>query len=237
MEVAVCFLVGYLVGTFNPSYIIAKMKGFNIKKRGSGNAGGSNALITMGKPIGALCMVIDILKAYVIIKLMWHVFPNFSLCFPITAGACILGHIFPFYMHFEGGKGLACMGGAMMAYSVKAFLIAITIAAFVAFLIDYICVVPITASAILPILYGVAENDAVGGVALGIVGIVIIWKHRENIYRIRNGSELHLSYLWNKEKELQRQKEARAHGENLKEALGSEFMEIADQDMEKGTKA
>ena len=67
MGYAISILGGYLVGTINPSYIIARIKGFDIRKSGSGNAGGSNAVITMGKMIGALCIVFDIMKAFTII--------------------------------------------------------------------------------------------------------------------------------------------------------------------------
>ena len=65
--ILVSALAGYLVGCLNPSYIIAKIKGFDIRKTGSRNAGGSNAVITMGKIIGALCIVFDIMKAFAII--------------------------------------------------------------------------------------------------------------------------------------------------------------------------
>ena len=61
--VLACGVIGYLVGTINPSYLIAKIKGFDIRGRGSGNAGGSNALITMGNKIGAICMILPLLQA------------------------------------------------------------------------------------------------------------------------------------------------------------------------------
>lgn len=111
MNTVVCFLLGYFVGTINPSYFLGRIKGVDIRKKGSGNAGGSNALILFGKTAGVLCSLFDIFKAFLMIRLTEHLFPDFPLAFPLTACAVILGHIFPFYMKFRGGKGLACLGG------------------------------------------------------------------------------------------------------------------------------
>lgn len=207
MNYIICFILGYLVGTVNPSYFFALKKGFDIRKKGSGNAGASNAFITMGKSIGVLCIFLDILKAYGIVELSTYLFSDEPYVFVVTASACILGHIFPFYMKFRGGKGLACIGGALLAYSPWVFLIALLVEAAIAFSIDYICVVPISASVVLPILYGIIERDIIGMLFLMFVGAIIIWKHKENLMRIKNGTELHLSFIWNKEKELERQKQ------------------------------
>lgn len=207
MNYIICFILGYLVGTVNPSYFFALKKGFDIRKKGSGNAGASNAFITMGKSVGVLCIFLDILKAYGIIELSTYLFSDEPYVFVVTASACILGHIFPFYMKFRGGKGLACIGGALLAYSPWVFLIALLVEAAIAFSIDYICVVPISASVVLPILYGIIERDIIGMLFLMSVGAIIIWRHKENIIRIKNGTELHLSFIWDKEKELERQKQ------------------------------
>lgn len=207
MNYIICFILGYLVGTVNPSYFFALKKGFDIRKKGSGNAGASNAFITMGKSVGVLCIFLDILKAYGIIELSIYLFSDEPYAFVVTACACILGHIFPFYMKFRGGKGLACIGGALLAYSPLAFFIVLLVEAVIAFSIDYICVVPISASVVLPILYGIIERDIIGMLCLMSVGAIIIWRHKENLIRIKNGTELHLSFIWNKEKELERQKQ------------------------------
>lgn len=204
MNYVICLCLGYFVGTINPSYLLALKRGFDIRKKGSGNAGASNAFITMGKEIGIICILFDILKSYGIVKLTTLLISNMPYTFVITASACILGHIFPFYMKFHGGKGLACMGGSLLAYSPIVFLISILGGAVLAISIDYICVLPISASIILPILYGIAQQDILGMLILMLVGAVVIWRHKENLIRIKNGSELHLSYIWNKDKEIER---------------------------------
>lgn len=204
MNYVYCALMGYLVGSANPSYMIAKLQGFDIRQKGSGNAGASNALILFGKVMGVLCAVFDILKATAIIWLTGKLFPMLTYAFPVTSVACILGHIFPFYMKFRGGKGLACLGGVILAYDFRVFMIMLAGEIVIALVTNYICFVPLTASAIFPVVYGVMQQDVLGAILLNIATVVIIFRHLENIRRIREGKELRLSFLWNKEKELER---------------------------------
>ncbi len=72
------------------------------------------------------------------------------------------------------------------------------------FAIGYICVLPISASIILPVLYGITEQDLLGMTMLMFVGAIVIWRHKENLIRIKEGSEMRLSYIWNEEKEIER---------------------------------
>ncbi len=201
----ICAAIGYMIGAINPSYIISRIKGFDIRKKGSGNAGASNALIVFGKAVGILCALFDIYKACLAIELTRRViFPEFELAFIITSTAVIIGHMYPFYMGFKGGKGLACLGGAVLMYSWKYFLILLAIEIIVVLATDYICFVPMTASIIFPVTYGILEGSLKGACIFLIATIFILFKHAENIIRIRNKSELHFSYLWNKEKEIKR---------------------------------
>ena len=204
MRYFVCLLVGYFIGTINPSYIIAKINGFDIRKRGSHNAGASNAVILLGKTVGFVCALFDILKPCVAIAIMRSVFPDFKLAFALTGCACILGHILPFYMGFKGGKGLACLGGVILTFNWRVFLIVLACELIVAFVTNYICFVPITAAVAWPVIYGVISKDILGTICFAIVGMVILLKHIENIKRIANGGEMHFSYLWNRKKELTR---------------------------------
>ena len=77
MEYVYCTLIGYLIGCFNPSFLLGRIKGVDIKKKGSGNAGASNALILFGKLSGIICALLDILKAYLAIKLTEALFENY----------------------------------------------------------------------------------------------------------------------------------------------------------------
>ncbi len=198
-------LMGYLVGTVNPAYIIAKLHGFDIREKGSGNAGASNALILFGKARGALCALFDIAKAAFVVWLTAKIFSPVNT-FAVTASACILGHIFPFYMRFKGGKGLACIAGSILAYDLRVFAIMLAAEAVIALATNYICFVPMTASVAFPAVYGIMNRDLWGALLLCAVAVVVICKHTVNIKRILEGREARLSYLWSRDKETARLK-------------------------------
>ncbi len=204
MEYFFCSLIGYLTGTVNPAYLIGKLNGFDIRERGSGNAGASNAVIIMGKAHGIICAAIDIFKACVAIIITKLLFPSFARSFAVTATACILGHIFPFYMKFRGGKGLACLAGMVIMYDWRVLLALLAAEIVVVLVTNYICFVPMTASIALPIIYGFMEKDIIGAAIIFITAVVIFCKHIINIKRIMNGTEVHLSFFWNKDDEMER---------------------------------
>jgi len=208
MEFLYCGIIGYLIGTVNPSYLIAKLKGFDIRTRGSGNAGASNAMILFGKLLGAACAVFDIAKAYFAILLSELMFLEFRYAFAVTGVACVIGHIFPFYMKFKGGKGLACLGGMVLFFDWRVFLIMLIGAVAIALITDYICFVPITASFAFPFVYGFMKGDLFGPIILSVVAVVMILKHIENLQRIKSGTEMHLSFLWKPNEEMERMKAA-----------------------------
>ena len=201
-------LLGYFIGAINPTYIIARIKGFDIREKGSRNAGASNALINFGKLAGILCGAFDIFKATGAILLAQMLMPDFAYAFAVTATMCIVGHIFPFYMGFKGGKGTSCLAGMVLAFDWRVFLIMLVIEVVLVLIIDYLCFMPITASVAFPIIYGIMRSDLIGALIIGVSTVVILIKNIENITRIKNGCEMHLSYLWNKDKETERMKNA-----------------------------
>jgi glycerol-3-phosphate acyltransferase PlsY len=206
MELLWCILIGYGVGCINPAYIIGQIRGFDIRKKGSGNAGASNALIVLGKLLGVFCALFDIGKAVCAVLLARYLFSDFTYCFAVTATACILGHIFPFYMKFRGGKGLACLAGVVLAFDWRVFIpFAIAEIAF-ALIVNYICVIPTSAAVIFPLVYAIMTHDVLDAALLLATGSVIIIRHKDNFIRIKNGTELRLSFIWSKNKEIERVK-------------------------------
>ena len=153
-KILLCILFGYLIGGINPSYIIGRLRGFDIRKKGSGNAGASNAVIVMGKAIGIGSAIFDILKATAAYWLALFIFTDLTYAAEIAGVACILGHMFPVYMKFRGGKGLACLGGVLLAMDWRFFLAILATEILLCILVNYICIVPITASIAMPIAYG-----------------------------------------------------------------------------------
>ncbi len=205
--VIVSLLTGYLIGCINLSYMIARLKGFDIREHGSGNAGASNVIITVGKKAGAFVALFDIFKAFFAIKIMYAFFPTVFIVGAVTAVAVILGHIFPFYMGFKGGKGFASLGGSVLALDYRIFFVLLIMTIFVVFVTNYVCFGPTSVSAIFPLIYGYAYRGS-GGVhamfILFIASIAIFYRHMENFRRIREGNELKFSFLWNRKAEADR---------------------------------
>lgn len=204
MKALLCILISYVIGTINPSYIIARFKGLDIRTVGSKNAGASNALIVLGKLSGAVCMLFDIAKACFAIWLCQKLFPDFEYALVLAGVFCLIGHVFPFYMKFKGGKGLACLGGLLIMMDWRLFFIILAIEIVIALIVNYIFIVPITASVAMPILYGFMTNNVWNAVIMLLATIIIYYKHMENFKRVKAGTEMKLSYLWNKDKELER---------------------------------
>ena len=117
MERIICLAIGYLFGMFQTSFIIGKIHHMDIRQYGSGNAGTTNALRTLGKKAGAMTLIGDMLKCVIAILIVDAVFENrYQEILPLlgmyTAAGCVLGHNFPFYLGSRGGKGIAASANA-----------------------------------------------------------------------------------------------------------------------------
>ena len=206
MNIVFCGAMGYLIGTVNPAYLFGRMKGFDIRERGSGNAGATNVTLVMGKVMGLLCAILDILKSFLACRLARLLFPELVFAGVLAGCACILGHIFPVWMGFAGGKGLACLAGLVLAYNQRVFLLMLLFEVILALIVNYICVIPLSASVIFPVVYGMQTHDWIGVMLLALLIPVIVYKHLPNLRRIRAGQEARLSWLWNAKAEEARLK-------------------------------
>ncbi len=204
IPIVTCILLGYVIGCINLSYLLSKSKGYDLREHGSKNAGASNVVILMGKKAGFIVAIVDIFKAFFAVKVAIALFPEIAFAGSIAATSVILGHIFPFYMGFRGGKGLASLGGSILALDFRMFVILLTIAIFIAIITDYICFVPLTVSVIFPIMYGVVSRSIQSTLILFIATVFIWYRHMGNLKRIKDGTELHFSFLWNGKKEAKR---------------------------------
>ncbi len=202
-------IIGYFIGCVNLSYIISRIKGFDIRHVGSGNAGASNLLIVVGKKIGLLVAALDILKSFLAFRLAAYLFPD-AFAGPINwagvlAGvAAVFGHVFPFYMGFKGGKGLACYGGIVLAINYKLFILLFIGAFLIATVTDYICFAPITMAFIVPITVGIIYKTWIPPAIIAVASVLLLIKHRQNIERIRSGQELRFHFLWRRKDESER---------------------------------
>ena len=204
LPIIVSAVLGYLIGSINLAYIFSKIKGYDIRKHGSGNAGASNVIIVMGKKIGVVVMAADIFKAYLVVKLCIYLFPDVFLVGIIAATTVILGHIFPFYMGFKGGKGFASLGGSILALDMKMFLVLLIFTVVICFITNYISFGPTSVSLIFPIAYGYFNKSLAATLIFLVATACICYRHFENFKRIREGTELKFSFLWNREAEAKR---------------------------------
>ena len=202
--VIVSILVGYALGCLSPSYLIGRLHGIDVRREGTGNAGASNTVIMVGKMAGLMGALLDILKAAVAWWVCQALFPGFSAAGPIAGTAAILGHMYPVTLHFHGGKGLACIGGVVLAYSPRTLLMLLGVALMIGIMTRYVAIVTVSMSVIWPLYYGLVTALWISAAILAIPAVPIFCKHMENFRRIRTGEELRLSFLWNREGELAR---------------------------------
>jgi glycerol-3-phosphate acyltransferase PlsY len=140
MEYALAILLAYLLGCSNMALYISKIKKLDLRAGGSGNLGASNATALMGWRAGATVAVHDIGKSALAVVLAKLMFPQLPLIGAVAGVASVLGHIFPFYLKFKGGKGFASYIGMTLALNWKLALVIMALVLIVTLITDYIVV-------------------------------------------------------------------------------------------------
>ena len=197
LHVLCALLIGYLLGCFQTSYFISKIIiNKDIRNLGSGNAGASNITSEMGWKYGIFTAILDILKAYASVYIVSVVFINSfnQLDLMVIAGSSsVIGHIFPFFMKFKGGKGIACYIGILLALDFNFGIISILAIILITIVTDYVSIGSILLYTIIPLLIYFSDNYStiilLCSMVLSIVGII---KHWININRIINKTEIGL---------------------------------------------
>ena len=192
MAYAIAVLVGYLVGCSNMAYYIARLRAVDLRRGGSGNLGASNATVLLGWKAGVLVAVHDIGRAALVVLSMKWLFPLAANVGSVAGVACVLGHIFPFYLKFRGGKGFASYLGMTLALNWKLALIVLAAVVIVTVVTDYIVCGTFTAIVTVPMYTGFATRSWLPALILTAATAVIFYKHRENIPRMLNRTELGL---------------------------------------------
>lgn len=206
-----CIMIGYVFGLVQTSYMYGKMKGIDIRQYGSGNAGSTNALRVMGKTAGVISLAGDCLKcilAVVLVRILFEksygdIMPLLSL---YGAAGCILGHNFPFYLRFHGGKGIAASMGMIIILDWKVFLVAAVVFLSAYFITHYVSLGSILGYLSVLISFIVFGQLGYYHVGQGILTEMYIimalltglawFRHRANIKRLLSGTENKL-YLKN----------------------------------------
>ena len=185
-------MLSYVLGCSNMALYLSKLRGVDMRKGGSGNLGASNAMILMGWKAGIIVAVHDIGKAVLAVELAKWIFPAVPLLGFIAGVACVLGHMFPFYLKFKGGKGFASYLGMILAINWKVALCILAAVVILTVLTDYIVVGTVTSVVSFPI-YTAIRSGWLPLVILCVATLAILIKHRENFVRIWNGTEMGLS--------------------------------------------
>ncbi len=181
-------VLAYLIGGIPWGLLLVKaFRGIDIRTVGSGNIGATNAFRAGGRPIGFLTLILDVLKGFVPawLGLLW-----FGASWGLVAGiAAILGHTFPVYLGFRGGKGVATGAGVLLALSPWAFLGAAAVWFLVAWLVGYVSLASMLAAlTAAAIVWIVPEPPLLRGV-LAVVALLIVVRHHSNIRRLLQGKE------------------------------------------------
>lgn len=194
-KIILCLCIGYLFGCIQSGYIYGRCHGIDIRDYGSGNAGTTNVLRTLGKKAGYITYAGDALKGLAAIYLVRYViFANsgidMSLLTMYTGFGVVLGHNYPFYLKFKGGKGIAVTSGVMFAFDWRFAALAIVVFAVAFYATRYVSVGSLAITALFPICCLIFYF---GQWHLFIISVLFWamawWRHRANIIRLIHGTE------------------------------------------------
>jgi len=193
-SIILIIISSYLIGSISGGVIVGKIRNTDIRKKGSKAAGATNAFRTMGTIFALTVLIIDVYKGYFVVEYIPALLNNDTDTIRALAGImCILGHAYPIYFKFKGGKGVGTALGALIAFPQILPLIGIAFVSWIVILIitGYVGLSSILATLSVPILYILTTKticDALGISSL-IISLFIIFTHRQNIKRMISGTE------------------------------------------------
>ena len=190
MTAIVSLGLGYIVGCINPAMVISKAKHVNLKEEGTGNLGATNTAYVLGRKAGIFVMIFDILKSFLSYKLAKWLFPKLLIAGILASIGCILGHCFPVFMHFSGGKGLAAFGGLILAYSPWMFAIIVSTGVALMFLCNTGVVAPFMGCIAFPVMVYYAGHDTLETLAVLAASAIIFSTHLSNFKMARKKEDV-----------------------------------------------
>ncbi len=190
MEYLLGILIGYGLGCINPAYFFAKAKGFDIRTRGSMSAGASNAKTTMGWKYGIICALYDACKAVLAMIIVRDVLKYSEYVVIVTGCATVIGHIFPFYLNFKGGKGFAAYIGMVFTLNWKLGLILLGIGIVLSLLTNWVVMATLTFILSFPVYNVITEASIVTIIVTILTTLLILYKHIPNFKKMMNNTEI-----------------------------------------------
>ena len=186
LEIVYVILYSYLIGSVPYGLILTKLfLNEDLRNIGSGNIGATNAFRTGKKSLGVLTLILDCLKGYLTILITLNFFPEHILTASLM---CFLAHIFPVWLKFKGGKGIAVYLGILIALSYKLTIIFITTWLVILIIFKYSSLSSLIAS-LMVFLFSFWLNNFNQSLFYFIILIIVIFTHRENILRLKNKTE------------------------------------------------
>ena len=206
MERIICLVIGYACGLLQSGYLVGKMHHIDIRKAGSGNSGSTNALRVMGLKAGLMTFAGDVLKCFaavLIVRAIYHGSNILPLLMMYAGAGVTLGHNFPFYMNFKGGKGIAASSGVIfslvffdwkfLALGIITFFVALALTKYVSF--SSLCLM--TGFFLEMIIFGqlnmvhnLNQSEKIESyILVGIMMVLSYIRHKDNIKRLVNGTE------------------------------------------------
>jgi acyl phosphate:glycerol-3-phosphate acyltransferase len=191
-------VLSYLIGSIPWGYVFARSKGIDIRQHGSGNIGAANVLRAMGKKWGYLVFLCDFLKGFLSVKLGSLIAAYFMVDIGVgsvlAATACVIGHDYPIWLRFKGGKGIATLAGVTLALFPPLVFVSFGVVWIAVFLIGrFTSLASISSVVALPIAVSlIAKTEADFPLLVGFsvaMAALAIWLHRSNIVRLLNGTE------------------------------------------------
>ncbi|MFL6499728.1 MAG: glycerol-3-phosphate 1-O-acyltransferase PlsY [Candidatus Udaeobacter sp.] len=197
---ATIIIVSYLLGSIPFGYMAGRIAGIDIRNAGSGNVGATNVVRVLGKRYGYPVFALDVLKGFAAVKISMAIcgqHPEWNspeISGMVAATSSVLGHVFPPWLKFKGGKGVATAAGALLALTPIATFMGVAVWIIVFWLTRYVSLASVVATVALPILILIfGAPDRHSGTLLAYcsvcVAALVVWRHRSNLSRLLRGTE------------------------------------------------
>ena len=184
----VAVAIAYLVGSVPFAYLVARRRGIDLREVGSGNVGASNVLRTTGVPFAMLAMCLDAVKGAVAVLVAQRIAGSGNA--PIAAGlASVVGHVYPVWLRFRGGKGVATAAGVFAVLMPFALGIASAVFVLAVWITRYISVGSIAGAITLAVVALVSEVPVMAAIGAAVAAVIVLHRHRGNVARLRAGTE------------------------------------------------
>lgn len=189
MRALLSLVMGYFIGCINPAAWIGKKKHVDLKETGTGNLGATNTALVLGKKAGYFVLTFDMLKSILSYRLAKWLFPHLAVAGVVACTGVILGHAFPVFMNFQGGKGLASFGGLVLAHDPLQFTVLLALGITVALILNYGVYLAVTATVLFPFFSYLRSGSFTVFLTTAIPSTIVLYLHLGNFHRALTGED------------------------------------------------